>query len=257
MMFETNAVDRSTQRTPAHFLRFSTLRWLRWSGRIGLVCVVIGADSVTHGDALILVIGLVLASVYLYFRIKDLSHRRTGRQEARSLADSLRRRQMPAPIAAKAFEACGYSLEPGERCFLDGVDAEVVGWYGDPYLAQRRVFVAWGSPLAIGMSVFATTLFWRQNRKRQKKAAPRWRNPSPAQLWLTDRGFLLHGTKGERSWIRWPWTSIQQCWLERDGIALILTDNSPPVKLRFAEASWAYVLSRFSATGQVVEPATR
>lgn len=256
-MSQLNVIDRRIDQIPVRFLRFSTLRWLRWTGRIGLIFVVVGAEAVSNGDASILAVGLVLVSIYLFFRINDLSHRRSGRRAACALADSLRQRQMPAPIAPKAFEASGYSLEPGEICYLDGVDAELVGWYGDPHLVQRRVFLAWGSPLAIGMSVFATTFFWRRNRKQQKKAAPRWRNPSPAHLWLTDRGFVLHGKKKDQSWIRWPWTSIRQCWLERDGIALILTDDSPPVKLRFGEASWAYVLAQFHATGQVVDPRPR
>lgn len=255
MRVQANPVRSGTDPgSPVPFLRFSTSRWLHWATLAGIVLVAIGADAVTRGDALWLIAGIVVLAISLSLRLNDLAHRRSDRRAARALAKSLRRRELPTPVAPEAFEACGYRLEPGEICFLDGIDAELLGWYGNPYLARRRIVLAWGSPLAVGLSVFATFFFWRRNRKHQKKAAPRWRNPSPAHLWLTDRGFLLHGKKQQRSWICWRWSSIRACWLQRDGIAIILDDNVPPVKLRCGAAAWAYVLAQYAATGQVVQP---
>jgi hypothetical protein len=88
-----------------------------------------------------------------------------------------------------------------------------------------------------------------------RKAQPRWRDPDPAHLWLTDRAFILHGKSGRQSWLRWEYeSSIQDAQLESDGIVLMLAEQPPvPVKLRLAPAAWSYVLFRFAATGQIVD----
>ncbi len=236
--------------------RLTSTRWFPWLrivGIIGALFVLFSLTSKSVGD---FVFGLLLVGVQWWFRLRDRRIHAADRSAALVLGDALRRGEWPATVQPTGLAEYGVSLAPGERCFLDAVPVEALTWYGDPVTLQNRVVLAWGGPMAWILSAVGTFAFWSYDRKQRQKATPRWRDPDPGLLWLTDRAFVLHGRKGMKSWLRWDFqTSIQQSWVDPDGLVLMLAQDPPvPVKLRFESATWSYVLYRFITSGDVYRP---
>lgn len=240
-MLNTGAL--ATDSLENRLLPFRSRRATRVAGQIGLVVLVVGAASVTKPDGVLFVlIGALLVVVYMAARFRELSARGEGRSRARQLAQDLRSGHVPAPVTPTGLSEARISLEPSESCFVAGAGVEIVQWYGDPVLLTRPMFFVWGSPLAwfaTGMGLFIHS---RRNRKRAKKAAPRWRDPERATLWLTDRRLLMHGGQHGDTWVQIRWPSIRHAALERDGIVMVLDEHTQrPMKIRTSAAAQLFV----------------
>jgi len=237
-------------------LPFRLLGLRRLCGLVGLVVTVVGAASVTKPDGvLFVVVGVGLLALYGWMRAAASRARLRDIDAARQLAGRFQAGQWLVPIPPVVLAAVGIQLEAGENCFIDGADVEVLQWYGDPVVLTRRFFFVWGSPLAWMVSILAMFGFWQHNRKKAKKAAPRWREPERAQLWVTDRRFLLHGRTGNQSWVQIRWPSIRQSSLDKDGVVLLLDEHEHrPMKIRTRAPAWLFVLYRFASTHQVFLP---
>ena len=235
---------------------FALLRVRRICGWVGVVVAVVGAASVAKPDGvLFVVIGVGLLAVYAWMRVTASQARLRDLAVGRRLAESLQAQQWPAPVQPEALNAAGMRLEPGEVCLVDGADVELMQWYGDPVVLTRRFFFLWGSPLAWMVSILGMFGSWQHNRKKSKKAAPRWRDPERAQLWVTDRRFLLHGRTGNQSWVQIRWGSVRQSLLDGDGVVLLLDEwEHLPMKIRTAAPAWLFVLYRFASARQVFLP---
>jgi hypothetical protein len=195
-----NAEAHSSSLLENRLLPFWTRRVTRIVGQVGAVVLVVGAASVTKTDGVLFVlVGAALVVVYIVTRFKDAGARREGRRAARQLAANLAAGQRPMAVAPAGLSEGGVPLEPGETCVVAGAPVEIVQWYGDPVVLTRPMFFVWGSPLAWSVTAMSFMLHARGNRKRAKKAAPRWRDPERARLWLTDRRFLLLSGRGGRS----------------------------------------------------------
>jgi len=233
-----------------------TIRATRLCAQIGLVVLVVGAGSINRPDGVLFVlIGAGLLAIYAWMRVRSSQVHRQDVDAGRYLADSLRSGNRPSPVVPEALGAAGVRLEPGETCFVDGAKVEIMQWYGDPVVLTRRFFFVWGSPLAWTFSILAIFGSWQHNRKKAKKAAPRWRDPEDAQLWVTDRRFLLHGRSGNQSWVQIRWQSIHQALLDKDGVVLLLDENEHrPMKIRTGTAAWIFVLYQFASRRQIFLP---
>ncbi|HVA09181.1 MAG TPA: hypothetical protein VNG12_20800, partial [Acidimicrobiales bacterium] len=80
-------------------------------------------------------------------------------------------------------------------------------------------------------------------------------DPERAQLWVTDRRFLLHGRTGNQSWVQIRWESIHQSFLDKDGVVLRLDEHEHlPMKIRTRAPAWLFVVYRFASSRQVFVP---
>lgn len=161
--------------------------------------------------------------------------------------------ESPAAVQPTSLTEAGNQLEPGEPCYLDGATIEVVEWYGDPVLLTRRTTLILGSPVAWMFSAIFTYISWSRNRRKAKKAQPRWRDPENARLWVTDRRLIL--LSKQQNWVQIRWPSVRQASLDRDGLVLVLQEfESRPLKLRTEAASAILVLYRFALNRQIFVP---
>ncbi len=246
-------VDRGPA-VPTSFLPFKYGRIVRKVSMSGFILVFVGfGAAASPSGVMFLLLGLALVAATTALRIHYRSLRRRDHAAARELAEALRQGRRPAPVGAVALRERGQTLESGENCYLDQHKAECLQWYGEAIARQNRLFLAWGSPLAWVLSITATLMFWSHDRKRAKAAAPAWRDPEPAHVWVTDRRFIIHGESGNRSWVQIRWEHISHMSLESDGLILVL-DGFPPMKLRMGAAAWTYVAVNHFGWGRVVYP---
>jgi hypothetical protein len=250
----TEMSDRNSLPTMP-FLAHRYLGWIRRCTVAGGLLATIGlAGAKSASGVAFLLVGLGLLVAAIAVRVHFAHSRQSDRAAAKELAEALRHGDKPPAVSPAALTAWGYQLEPGESCYLDGVPAECLSWYGDPVLIHRRVVLAWGGPLAWGISIFGTLFFWRRNRKKAKAAAPRWRDPESLRLWMTDRRFILHGETGRKSWVQIRWESINDLGVEGDGLVIVLADAADlmPMKVRFGCAAWAQVWADHAASTQIM-----
>jgi hypothetical protein len=242
-----------TAALPSSFLPFKYGRIVRKMTISGAILVFIGIAAATSpSGVMFLLLGLALVVATTALRIHYRSLRRQDQVAARGLAETLRQGRRPTPVDAVALQERGQTLESGENCYLDQQKAECLQWYGEAIARQRRLFLACGSPLAWVLSITATLMFWSHDRKQAKAAAPAWRDPEPANVWVTDRRFIIHGESGNRSWVQIRWEHISRMWLESDGVVLIL-DGFPAMKLRMGPAAWTFVAVNYFGWGRIVE----
>jgi hypothetical protein len=239
---------------PVSFLPFKYRRLVRKVTISGVILVVVGfGAAASPSGVMFLLLGLALVAATTVLRIHYRSLRRQDRAAARELARALRQGRRPTPVEPFALRQRGQTLESGENCYLDQHKAECLQWYGEAIARQNRLFLAWGSPLAWALSITATLMFWSHDRKRAKAAAPAWRDPEPAHVWVTDRRFIIHGESGNRSWVQIRWENISNIWLESDGLVLIL-DGFPPMKLRMGPTAWTFVAANYFGWNRIAEP---
>lgn len=242
----------TSEATKNGLLAFRMLRITRIVGQVGAVVLVVGAWSASTADGVLyILIGAAMVLVYLAARYRDRRAIHEDRVFARARARQLEHGTLPEAVP-DGLGRVGIALEPGETCHVADADVEVVHWYGDPVVLTRPVFFLWGSPLAwfaTGMGFFINH---RRNRKKLKRAAPRWRDPERACLWLTDRRFVLCDRRGHnRAQVRWA--SIRHASLQRDGIVLLLDGQSNrPMRIRTSAAASLFVVFWYSTHGRAI-----
>lgn len=212
-------------------------------------CSLLGRDV---GDFLVtLVIGLVCLAPWASARWNFTQVRRSDLAAAAALGQDLRAHQVPMAVTPRRLSSEDNHLEPGEQLYVDGVKAQFLSFYGDPVVIQSGMFLAIGSPIAWAFTIIGNLMFWSHARKKRRAAAPRWRDPEPAQVWVTDRRFIVHGLKGGQSWLQLRFGDMGPSALDRDGIILQIPNEPLPAKLRVRAPGVIYVLYRYFATGQV------
>jgi hypothetical protein len=218
-----------------------------------VVLFVIGLASISKSSGILyLLIGAALLVAYGWLHLNLMRSRLRDVAVGQALARTLGSGGSPAPVQPRLLSESGNQLEPGEPCYLDGSTVEVVEWYGDPVVLTRRTTLLFGSPMAWMFTAILNYVWWSSNRKKAKKAQPRWRDPENGQLWVTDRRLIMRSKQGNWSQIRWP--QIRQASLDRDGLVLVLDEIDRPFKLRTEAASAILVLYRYALSGQIFTP---
>ncbi|HUY09194.1 MAG TPA: hypothetical protein VMW80_07050 [Candidatus Dormibacteraeota bacterium] len=227
-------------------------RVLRRVGTLSLLLAFYSLLARDVGDFLVaLVVGVVCLAPWAVARWNFTQVRRSDLASAAALGQELRAHQVPTPVTPTRLSPEDNHLEPGEQLYVDGVKAQFLSFYGDPVVIQSGMFIAIGSPIAWAFTIIGNLMFWSHARKKRKAAAPRWRDPEPAQVWVTDRRFIVHALKGGQSWLQLRYETLGPSALDRDGIVLQIPNEPLPAKLRVRAPGVIYVLYRYFATGQV------
>lgn len=209
----------------------------------GSLLALAGMASITNGGAGLLVVGVLLMIPFLLGRLEQSSTHHRDLADASELRASFAEGELPGPVGPLKLYEDGGHLDPGEECLIDGARVEALVFYGDPIVLRRGFFVAWGSPLAWLASIIGFVLMRDMNRKAAKKAAPQWRDPVAAHLWVTDKRLIVHGRDDPRSSTELPFEELDQMRLDGDGIVLRLRSApDKPLKLRLAHPAWYHAL---------------
>lgn len=223
--------------------RFS--RSLAYSGTF---LVLMGGIGIGHGGVALILIGALIA---LPFLAETRERRRSHQQDltdAATLRAEARSGRAIEAIEPVALRAEGLELRADEACLIDGCPVEVLSFYADQPIHTNSVFWIFGGPLAFLGSVLGNFMLWGRNKKRQQDAAPHWRDPEPARLWVTSQRYILHGLAGNRSWIQLPFERILLAKPEDDGIVIVPHDApNEPMKLKLTNPQSHYELLRHIA----------
>ncbi len=222
---------------------------------IGIICIALGLISTKSegvaGTLFLLALGIAFLSPWALAKWQSLETRQEDLELAAQMSTGFQSERTPSPVNTPRLESHHQCLEPGESCYVDGAPATLYSFYGDPVLVQRGFFLAFGSPLAWAMTIIGNLMFWSHRRKKEKKAAARWRDPEPAQLWVTDRRFVLHALKGNQAWVQLRYDDVGFPLLEKDGIIFQLPELELPVKVRLRSPATVYVLFRYLSLRQI------
>lgn len=227
-------------------------RRLRWVLALGTICLLGAAASPRQGASWI-VLGMVLLGLTVAMLANRWLIRRRDKLSAAALSASLRSGEEPVPVPAAEVDTCGEHLDEDEECFLNRVPAEVSVFYGRPVVIQRAAVIAWGSPLAWALSAVFTFGLWSHGRKKAKKAAPQWREPTPVHMWITSKQLMIKSRRGNTNW-HFPLHTIDSCSAEGDGL-VFTTSTVPelPLKIRTRGAAWSSVLLHYLRGDGVVD----
>jgi hypothetical protein len=227
---------------------------------IGIFCLVLGALGLgsqgLSGSLVLFVLGIGFLVPWAIAKRETLEARRDDVALAAQVSSGVASAQLPVPVDTPRLAAHNQSLEPGETCYVDGAPAMLFSFYGDSTVVRRGFVFAMGSPLGWGITIIGNLMLWSRRRTALKRAAPRWRDPEPAQLWVTDRRFVIHGLTGSQAWVQLRYENVGLPSLEKDGIIFQLPELNTPAKLRLRAPATVYVLFRYLSLRQVFTVAT-
>jgi hypothetical protein len=234
-----------------------TTKWRRRLRNVGVFCMTLAlisfGGSGVAGSVFLFVFGAAMFLPWASAKWQAIETRHEDLALATQLGTSLHSDQLPSPVSTPQLAAHHQVLEPGEVCYIDGAPATLYSFYGDPTVIRRGAILAFGSPLAWGVTIIGNLMFWSHGRKEQKKAAPRWRDPEPAQLWVTDRRLVLHGLKGNQAWVQLRYENLGFPLLEKNGVVLHLPELATPAKIRLRAPVTVYVLCRYLSLRQIFD----
>jgi hypothetical protein len=135
--------------------------------------------------------GLVFVAPIVWLWRTRRNGRRRDMRAAASLTKALRSDILPVPVTPATVEQSGAALMEGEACYVAEAPGELTLFYGKPTVVRRFFLFAWGGPLAVALSAIATLGSMDHARKKAKKAAPRWRDPEPVDIWITSARIIV------------------------------------------------------------------
>jgi hypothetical protein len=211
--------------------------------RFGLVLIGLGLIAIAHGGLALVAIGALLCAPRAYRMYAESTHRRDDHAAAEAFSRRLASSGLPAVVEAAILRSEGRDLDPDEVCYVDGAPVEILSFYGEPYVKHSLWAVFLGGPLAWIATIVAWLFVMEANKRRAKRAKPRWRDPEHVRVWVTSRRLVFHGMTGRRSWAQLAYEHLIQVDPENGGLVLSATEGPQPLmKVRLAYPSSLRVL---------------